>query len=114
MTPSNEEHLQRLLAVVRKLDRGSARQNRSLLLGVREDGRLPFDMLAEGDYDRVVSLLGPGKGRKVVPPSRLSPVAQAERAPRPPEELVDALQDRIHPASGRLLSAKPIKLSRRK
>ena len=32
------------------------------------------------------------------------------RTPRPPEELVDALQDRIHPASGRLLAAKPIKI----
>ena len=29
-------------------------------------------------------------------------------APRPPEELVGALQDRIHPASGRLLAAKPV------
>lgn len=114
MTPSNEEHLQRLLAVVRRFDRGSASENRTLLLGVRENGSIPFDLLAAGDYERVVSLLGPGSGRKVVPPSRLSPEAQAARAPRPPEELVGALQDRIHPASGHLLAAKPIKISRRK
>lgn len=31
------------------------------------------------------------------------------RAPRPPEEMVGALQDRIHPASGRLRFSKPIK-----
>ncbi len=114
MTPSNEEHLQRLIAVVRKIDRGSASENRTLLLGVRDDGSFPFDLLAAGDYDRVVSLLGPGSGRKVVPRSRLSAEVQAARAPRPPEQLVEALQNRIHPPSGRLLSAKPIKISRRK
>lgn len=114
MTPSNEEHLQRLLAAVRKLDRGSASENRTLLLAVREDGSLPFDLLAAGDYNRVVALLGPGHGRKPLPQSKLSPDAQAARAPRPPEELVGALQDRIHPASGRLLAAKPVKISRSK
>ena len=34
--------------------------------------------------------------------------------PRPPDELVDALQDPIHPTSGRLLAAKEIVVSRRK
>lgn len=38
----------------------------------------------------------------------LSKEARAARAPRPPEELVDALQDRIHPTSGRLIAAMPI------
>jgi hypothetical protein len=39
------------------------------------------------------------------------PLVEVERqlrAPRPPEELVDALQDRIHPTSGRLLAMKPV------
>lgn len=31
-----------------------------------------------------------------------------EKAPLPPEVLANALQDRIHPSSGRLLSAKPV------
>lgn len=44
----------------------------------------------------------------------LSEEARAARAPRPPEELVGALQDRIHPTSGRLLAAKPIATTRRK
>lgn len=30
------------------------------------------------------------------------------KQPRPPDELVDALQDRIHPASGRLIAASPV------
>lgn len=113
MAPSNEEHLQRLLAVVRKIDRGSASANRAALLGVRQDGSLPFDLLAAGDYDRVLSLLGPGEARRVAPP-RLSDEARAARAPLPPEELVGALQDRIHPTSGRLLAAKAVRIPRRK
>lgn len=34
------------------------------------------------------------------------------RSPLPPDVLVGALQDRIHPTSGRLLAAKPIKTRR--
>jgi hypothetical protein len=81
------------------------------LLGVRKDGSIPFDLLAAGDCDRVVSRLGKGSGRKVVPQSRLSAEAQAARAPPAPEVLVDALQDRVHHTSGRLLASKPIKIS---
>ena len=113
MAPSNEEHLQRLLSVVRKIDRGSASANRAALLGVREDGSLPFDLLAAGDYERVLSQLGQGKARRAAPP-KLSEEARAARAPRPPDELVGALQDRIHPTSGRLRAAKAIAVSRRK
>lgn len=113
MAPGNEEHLQRLLAVVRKIDRGSASANRAVLLGAREDGSLPFDLLAAGDYDRVLSLLGPGDPRRA-PPPKLSDDARAARAPRPPEELVGALQDRIHPTSGPLRAAKAITVSRRR
>lgn len=113
MAPGNEEHLQRLLAVVRKIDRGSASANRAVLLGVREDGSLPLDLLAAGDYDRALALLGPGEARRAAPP-KLSDDARAARAPRPPEEFVGALQDRIHPTSGRLRAAKAIAVSRRK
>lgn len=113
MAPSNEEHLQRVLAVVRKIDRGSASVNRTALLGVRDDGSIPFDLLIAGDYERVVSLLGAGDATRTSPP-RISHEARAVRTPRPPEELVGALQDRIHPTSGRLLAAKPIAKTRRK
>ncbi len=113
MAPSNEEHLQRVLAVLRKIDRGAATANRTALLSVREDGTIPFDLLVNGEYERALSLLGPGDGRRVSPP-KLSEKARAARTRRPPEELVGALQDRIHPTSGRLLAAKPIATSRRK
>ena len=113
MAPSNEEHLQRLLAIVRKIDRGSASANRSALLAAREDGSIPFDLLAAGDYERVLSLLGAGEARRVQPP-KLSDEARAARMPRPPEELVGALQDRIHPTSGPLIAAKAVRIPRGK
>ncbi|WP_156040808.1 XRE family transcriptional regulator [Chondromyces apiculatus] len=109
MASSNEEHLQRLLAVVRKVDRGSASANRAVLLGVREDGSLPFDLLAAGDYDRVLALLGPGESPRVSPP-KISAEARVARAPRPPEELVDALHDRIHREGGTARAAKSVRV----
>jgi len=113
MTPSNEEHLQRVLAVLRKVDRGSRSATRTALLGGREDGTIPFDLLAAGDYERVVLLLGLGGSSRLVP-TKVSDESRAIRAPLPPEKLVGALQDRVHPASGRLLAAKPITTTRRK
>ncbi len=112
MAPSNEEHLQRILAVVRKIDRGSASRNRTALFGVLEDGVIPVDLLTTGDYERVVMLLGHGEARRVSP-SRPSAAEREAREPPLPENLVGALQDRIHPTSGRLLAAQPIKTVRR-
>lgn len=109
MAPSNEERLQRLLAVVRKVDRGSASANRAVLLGVREDGNIPFDLLVAGDYERVVSLLGPGDGRRV-PPLRFSEESRRTRAPLLPEDLVGALQDRIHRDDGTARAAKSVRV----
>jgi DNA-binding transcriptional regulator YiaG len=109
MAPSNEEHLQRLLSVVRRIDRGSASANRAALLGICEDGSLLFDLLAAGDYERVLSLLGPGEAHRVSPP-KLSEEARAARAPHPPEELVGALQDRIHRDGGTVRAAKSVKV----
>jgi DNA-binding transcriptional regulator YiaG len=109
MTPAHEEHLGRLLLVVRKIDRGSASANRAELLAVRDDGSILFDLLANRKYDRVFSLLGPGDAKRVVAP-KLSDEAMAARAPRPPEELVDALQDRVHRETGIARAAKSVRV----
>jgi transcriptional regulator with XRE-family HTH domain len=114
MAPGNEEHLQRLLAVVRRIDRGTASANRTLLLAARENGSLPIDLLAGGAYDHVVALLAAGDVARGTTPSGLTEATRAARTPRRPEELVGALQDRIHPSSGRLRSAKPVNLRRRR
>ncbi|PKN56512.1 MAG: transcriptional regulator [Deltaproteobacteria bacterium HGW-Deltaproteobacteria-14] len=108
LAPSNEEHLQRLLRVVRAVDRGSASANRAVLLAAGGDGVIPFDLLAAGRYDAALQTLGTGTGRRTQA-RKPSAEAIAARTPRPPEELVGALQDRVHPASGRLLAAKPIR-----
>jgi DNA-binding transcriptional regulator YiaG len=113
MTPSNEEHLQRLLMVIRKIDRGSANDNRSAILTSNLDGTMPFDLLARGEYDQALNLLGSGIARRV-PTSAVSGDAISARSPRPPHELLEALQDRIHQTSGRLISAKPLRIPRRK
>ena len=109
MTPGNEERLQRLLLVVHKIDRGSASANRAELLAVRDDGSILFDLLANQQYHRVFSLLGPGEAKRVVAP-KLSDEATAARAPRPPEELVDALQDRVHRETGIARAAKSVRV----
>lgn len=111
MAAGNEEHLHRLLDVIRKIDRGSASANRKVLLTAHEDGGLPFDSLVAQDYEQVVLMLGPAMERARSP--KISDEARAARAPRPPEELVGAFQDRIHPTSGRLLKAKPLRVPRR-
>ncbi len=113
MSVSNEEHLQRLQGAIRKIDRGSGDANRTALLAVQADGTIPFDLLCERRYDAVVTLLGPAETLRVRQP-KPSAAAIAARAPRPPEELVGALQDRIHPSSGRLLGTKPLRVSRSK
>jgi DNA-binding transcriptional regulator YiaG len=113
MTPGNQEHLHRLLAVMKKVDRGSATANRAALLSVREGGALPFDLLAAAEYDRVVSLLSSEQRRRARAP-KVSAEVLAARAPRPPDELVGALHDRVHPDSGRLLPMKAVPIPRRK
>jgi DNA-binding transcriptional regulator YiaG len=110
MTPANEEHLQRLLAVVRKIDRGTASSNRAELLAVRDDGTIPFDLLADGHYDRLVAMLGtgPAAARRVTP--RLSDEAAAARAPRPPEELVGGPQGGVHRETTIARAAKSVRV----
>jgi len=110
MTPANEEHLQRLLAVVRKIDRGSGSANRAVLLVARDDGTIPFDLLTERQYERVVWLLHTGETFARPVPPQLSAEAKAARAPRRPEELVDALQDRVHRETGIARAAKSVKV----
>lgn len=109
ISSNNEARLLRILAILRELDHGTASANRTALLGgvVDTDGSILFDILAKGDFDRARVLVGPPDGRRVSPP-KLSKEAQAARSPRPPDELVGALQNRTHPTSGRLLAAVPI------
>lgn len=105
MNTRNEEHLQRMLAVVRKADRGSASANRTALLAVAADGSTPVALLAQRKYEQVSTRLGIGSARQVQAP-KPSAELLAARAPPPPDQLVEALQDPIHRGTGIYRAAK--------
>ncbi|MHB0981348.1 MAG: XRE family transcriptional regulator [Thermoleophilia bacterium] len=96
VSASHEEQVQRVLAVLRAVDRGSAGLNRALMLQPSLDGTLPFDELAEGRFDRALAHMGTGAGRRSISAAALSSETQSERKPPPPDQLVDALHDRVH------------------
>ncbi len=103
MARSNEEHLQRVLAVVRTLDRGSTAATHTALLEILENQNNLVDLLAERDYERATSVT-----------SRLSAAVRASRTPSPPETLVGALHDRVHQDVGPSRPARSVKVDRRK
>lgn len=113
MTPFNEEHLRRLLATIRYIDRGNADINRSALLQHRQGSIIPFDLLIAGKYEEVKQLLGAGKAVEKPKLKPLSPEAIASRLPPPPEDLVGALQDPIHREVGRSRPAKTTRSRKR-
>lgn len=110
MSAANAEHLQRLVAVLQQVDRGSASANRSALLSPSR-GTLPFDLLARHDYESAVRALGPGPDPARTRPSRMRPSAAtlAARGPRPPGQLVDALEGQVH-GSGRIRKVRSVKV----
>lgn len=109
MSATHEEQLQRVLGVFRKVDRGSANANRAAMLAVRDDGTIPFDLLLDGKYERVVALIG-GAGVERPTSPKLAPEVLAARAPRRPSELVDALNDRVHREVGVSRAATSVKV----
>ncbi len=46
----------------------------------------------------------------IMRPSKLSKEEMGKRCPPPPKELVDCLWDRVHEASGKIVSSTPIKI----
>ncbi len=113
LSRENEERLYDVLAVVRRIDRGSAAENRALLLAQQPDGARPYDLLAEGKIDTVVAALERQSAprRMDAARSRFRRGTSSPRRPLPPEILAGALQDGEHisKGEGRLLSATPIK-----
>lgn len=97
MKPGHEEHLRRLVAVIWRIDRGSALRNRQVLFNASEGGEsLPFDLLSAGRYEQAEAIMGPGCEAPRMSPSAHSRFAPDDRAPRPPAELVDTLPDDVH------------------
>ena len=90
MSALNAERLNRVLAVVRRADRGTASVTRAWLLTPDRFGQLPLDLLREGRFDEIAM---PGAANPRPRPGPLSEAAAAARAPRRPGDLVGARQD---------------------
>lgn len=113
MTRDHQDRLWALLKVVRAADRGDASDNRAALLAVGSEGKSPLELLCAGDWSGARALLGVGVVRPSATRTPLSPAAQAERAPLPPEVLVGALQESVHKELGRARAARTARGARR-
>jgi DNA-binding transcriptional regulator YiaG len=109
LNAANEEHLQQILTVIRNIDRGNAKENRSVLLSELPDGTVPFDMLSAEDYEGVIEKLGISFPRMIRKTATTTRHTTAFNTPPPPHVLVGALQDSIHIQIGRLISTTPIR-----
>ena len=107
-----EQHLLRVLDVVRVADRGDARSNRMALLATA-DGETPFELLASQKFEEARAILGPAPGRRRPKLTALDDATKAERRPPPLEELIDALNDSVHRDLGRGRAACTVRNRRR-
>lgn len=94
LSDENEDHLRRVLDVVRTADRGLSRFNRAALLDV-VDGTSMLEFLANGQYTIARNRLGRGPGRVERDTTLLSPYEQLVRTPPSAEDLVNARFERI-------------------
>ncbi len=106
---AHEEELNRILDAVQYISLGSASLNRSLLMGLGNDGRSYLELLAAGEYAQVKRLLGAGNAHTKPQLAPLAPAAAAARIPANPADLVDALQDPIHREVGKSKLAKSVR-----
>lgn len=105
MTDANAEHLARIVALVRELERGDPARVREYLLAPRAGGELALDLLAAKRYDELASPPTPPQVR--MRPPAISADAAARRRPPPPAQLLGGTSS--PPGDGRLLKGKPIK-----
>jgi DNA-binding transcriptional regulator YiaG len=90
---ANEEHVHRTLAVIRYADRGSAEDNRVLLLTPCVDGSLLRDLLRTRAYDAFLVAAGRGPGRPAQITTPLSAEERERRRPSAPALLLEAIQE---------------------
>lgn len=63
VSAENHERLGQAVTAIRFIDRGSAEENRNLLLGNARPGQTYLDLLCSGEYELVRALAGEGVGR---------------------------------------------------
>jgi transcriptional regulator with XRE-family HTH domain len=106
---AHEEKLNRILDAVQYISLGSASLNRSLLMGIGNNGKSYLELLAAGEYEEVKRLLGAGNARAKPKLAPLALAAAAARVLANPADLVDALQDPIHREVGKSRLAKSVR-----
>ena len=106
-----EQHVYHVLDEIRRIDRGTSRENRALLLR-EHNGVVPIALLRDHKYEEFVELVDDGPGRPK--PKSLSKEAWEARRPPPVNVMLSALQDTVHierrgPVSTTSLPSKPKK-----
>jgi hypothetical protein len=97
----NERHVRDLLMAVRALDRGTARENRGLLLAPLQSGGTISELLQAGHFEDAVDIAGRGPGR--------GPIGASGRevAPRAGKisiaDMLGTRSDRLHTDEGTAL-----------
>lgn len=81
VSAENHEQLGQVVTVLRFIDKGSAEENRNLLLGNARAGQTFLDLLCGGEYELVRALAGEGVGRPTFGPA-LTKGAERFNAPR--------------------------------
>ncbi|GEM_PF-4021145 len=110
--PKNEEKLGRILSAILKIDRGFASSNRALLVTPTGNNDLPVDMLAAGEFDRVVELVGKGPQR-VLQTTLVSAEERARRRPLSPLFQFETEAEDEPPLLGPVRAFKSIKAAKR-
>jgi len=95
LNSKNERRLAQVLEVVETADRGTPRATRLALLETRGEVSA-LSLLTEERYGEARELLGEGTPHQKPALTQLSATAKAARKPLPPEELVDARNERVH------------------
>jgi hypothetical protein len=91
VSAKNELHIRRVLSTVRLVFKGQSDLTRSALLDSGEDGRLPFDLLKEGEFEEVERRLGiTGSSLNL---TRVSDSVLAARGPTNQMSLLEAEPD---------------------
>ena len=98
----NERHVRDLLAAMRELDRGTARENRALLLAPLRDGDGTVgDLLRSRHFADALKLVGGGRGRAAPAPVTGEALWKPERLSV--ADMLGTSGDRIHTDEGRAL-----------
>jgi DNA-binding transcriptional regulator YiaG len=112
LNAGNEEKLYRVLSSIREIDRGTAQANRTALFTPQAGGIVPFDLLQDGQYADVSSMLRDGsqQTRWVRPPYSQDSLG-SQLLPKP-AVLAIARHESIHRDLGKQRKVKSVRITR--